>query len=216
MNPSSVTNTEGQGPTGQITLVFTDVKESVKMWENDSKAMAEGIKLQHACMRTGICKHDGFEVKTEGEAFMIAFKSAKDAVAFCLKTQEDLLDIRYSNNLLTQEPARHETDNSGTTIWNGPRVAMGVHTGTPASELDPTTNRTDYFGKMVNEAARIGGQANGGQIKVSKATLDQIGDLESLGNPTTKNLGPVSLKGISESIVIHEVVSERLRNRVFE
>lgn len=64
------------------------------------------------------------------------------------------------------------TDNNSSTsstgnkvlLYRGLRVRMGIHTGTPLHQLDPVTGRMDYFGQMVNRAARVAGIAQGGQI----------------------------------------------------
>ncbi|KAJ8581476.1 hypothetical protein M405DRAFT_868645 [Rhizopogon salebrosus TDB-379] len=51
---------------------------------------------------------------------------------------------------------------------------MGVHCGTPKCESDPSTGRMDYFGPMVIRAARISGNAAGGQIMCSAAVVREI------------------------------------------
>lgn len=38
-------------------------------------------------MRTGIAAHGGYEINTEGDAFLVAFTSVVDAVLFCMETQ---------------------------------------------------------------------------------------------------------------------------------
>ncbi|KAL8955018.1 MAG: hypothetical protein Q9193_006957 [Seirophora villosa] len=51
---------------------------------------------------------------------------------------------------------------------------MGIHWGRPVCEPDPITRRMDYFGPMVNRAARISGAADGGQIYVSSDFIAEI------------------------------------------
>lgn len=46
-------------------------------------------------------------------------------------------------------------DEKGNTIYRGLRVRMGIHYGKPECKLDPVTGRMDYFGGMVNRAARV-------------------------------------------------------------
>ena len=67
-------------PQGTVCLVFTDVESSTSIWENKPEAMAFALSLHDAMFRRLIQKHRGYEVKTEGDAFMIAFASVVDAL----------------------------------------------------------------------------------------------------------------------------------------
>jgi adenylate cyclase len=55
------------------------------------------------------------------------------------------------------ENAREEFGDSGKVIFRGLRVRMGIHIGKPECRQDAVTGRMDYFGGMVNRAARIAG-----------------------------------------------------------
>ena len=109
---------------------------------------------------------------------MVAFQNAENALAWCLDTQEALLDTEWPEDILDHPsgavvlmPAsvtKEATANEGSkathniTISNGGgkseslpylfrglRVRMGIHTGLPQAEYNPRTNSVDYFGPMV-------------------------------------------------------------------
>ena len=67
---SSAKNTT-EPPEGQVTLVFTDVQSSTLQWEHRPDAMAKSLAIHNTMMRNLIAKHQGYEVKTEGDAFMV-------------------------------------------------------------------------------------------------------------------------------------------------
>ena len=81
-------------PEGDVTLVFTDIQGSTVQWESDPDTMAHNLGLHNACMRELLRKHDGYEVKTEGDAFMCAFSDPMQAVRFCMDGQLQLLRQR--------------------------------------------------------------------------------------------------------------------------
>ena len=68
------------------------------------------------------------------------------------------------------------------------RVRIGLHTGEAIKEGE------DFFGKHVNLAARIAGQAQGGEILVSSLLQELI---ESAGEFTFGEPRQVELKGLS-------------------
>ena len=76
-------------PIGEVTLVFTDVEGSTALWEAAPVEMREALELHDQLMRRTIDEYQGYEVKTEGDAFMVAFQHPKDALAWCLAVQND-------------------------------------------------------------------------------------------------------------------------------
>ena len=93
-------------------------------------------------MRAQVAAHAGFEVKSEGDGFMLAFKSAIDGLRCAIGVQRALAE----RNASAAEPIR---------------VRIGLHTGEAIRDQD------DFFGLHVNLAARVGSAASGGEILVS-------------------------------------------------
>eukprot|EP00668_Euglena_longa_P009995 GGOE01012113.1.p1 GENE.GGOE01012113.1~~GGOE01012113.1.p1 ORF type:complete len:747 (-),score=177.63 GGOE01012113.1:1039-3048(-) len=163
-----------QGPRGTVTLLFTDIQSSTVLWETDEECMEEALALHDHVFRTALQMHNGFEVKTEGDAFMCAFGSVADCARFCVAVQHQLMEVKWPKSLYCNVPARIEDDGMGNIIWKGLRVRMGFHTGEPSAQENPLTQRTDYFGKDVNYAARISGAGAGGQIVLSSASVREL------------------------------------------
>ena len=158
-----------EAPAGTVTLVFTDIQGSTALWEHLGEGFKALLDQHNALFRAAIAEFGGYEVKTEGDAFMVAFQEAASAVAMCLTMQERLQEAEWPESLNDEAVA----DFAGTTedgCFRGLRVRMGVHTGTPNCQPDPVTGRMDYFGRMVNRAARVGGVGHGGQLIINKTT----------------------------------------------
>ncbi|KAJ1873743.1 cysteinyl-tRNA synthetase [Coemansia sp. RSA 990] len=183
-------------PVGEVALVFTDVKNSTVQWETNPVAMRSAIKVHNGIMRRMLRSIGGYEVKTEGDAFMVSFPTVASALHWCLAVQMTFLTADWPQEILDSphgcpiywppdDDAGNDTirarksSNFGEgdgrhLIYRGLRVRMGVHFGNPVSEEDPITRRMDYFGPMVNRAARISGAADGGQVYVSQDVMDEV------------------------------------------
>src|SRR5690606_3378046 len=168
--------TDGPPPTGTVCIIFTDVQDSTRLWESNISAMAESIKIHNDIIRKLLRQYEGNEVKTEGDAFMCAFSDTRKAVEFSLQVQVQLLSGNWPEEILMMDSARIEKDADGTVLFRGLRVRMGIHVGEPIIEQDPVTGRVDYFGPVVNRAARVENQAQGGQIVISSAVWAEIED----------------------------------------
>ncbi|KAJ3104308.1 cysteinyl-tRNA synthetase [Phlyctochytrium planicorne] len=198
-----------QPPTGRIALVFTDIKNSTALWENYPNAMRNAIKLHNSIMRKLLLSCGGYEVKTEGDAFMVSFQDIVGAVEWCMRAQLELRTIDWPKEILgcpdgaeiswwRNNHNEHIEEYTGSpheskvTLFRGLWVRMGIHFGSPLCEVDPVTGRMDYYGPVVNRSARVSSVSQGGQILVSydamKEIQTRIGYRTSL---TPQNLSPV-------------------------
>lgn len=160
-------------PTGHIALVFTDIRNSTYLW-NVNPGTHTAIRMHHSLLRRQLRFCSGYEVKTEGDSFMCSFPSTLYALWWCLTVQQQLLQEDWPLEILECSDGRPMYDANQRLIARGLSVRMGIHCGSPLCELDPTTHRMDYFGPMVNRAARIEGSALGGEIRVSVDVMREI------------------------------------------
>lgn len=166
---------EVPAPTGLISIVFTDIKNSTQLWETYPEAMRTAIKLHNEVMRRQLRLIGGFEVKTEGDAFMVSFPTATSALLWCFAVQMQLLTVNWPPELLNSVSCQPVLDRDNKLIFRGLSVRMGIHWGEPlAAEPDPVTRRMDYYGPMVNKSNRISAVADGGQITVSSDFISEI------------------------------------------
>ncbi len=188
-----------QAPTGWVTIVFTDIQGSTGLWERLGDAFHPVLEVHDATVRACIASHGGYEVKTEGDSFMIAFTSVSAAVRFCLASQDALHNADWPAQVL------------GDPVFRGPRVRMGVHVGDPLCRPDPVTGRMDYYGRMVNRAARIGAAGHGGQIVLSSAAYAAMGAVDAV----VTDLGWHALKGFEGRERLWQLTPRRLAQHIF-
>lgn len=176
-------------PVGEVAMIFTDIKNSTLLWETHPVAMRSAIKIHNGIMRRQLRSIGGYEVKTEGDAFMVCFPTTTSALLWCFTVQTQLLVADWPQEILESNDGRDIYDHkSGELLYRGISVRMGMHWGSPVCEVDPITRRMDYFGPMVNRAARISGVADGGQITISADVVRDIDLLDQLHLQYTENV----------------------------
>ncbi|MCL4729074.1 MAG: hypothetical protein KJ044_01385 [Planctomycetes bacterium] len=183
------------GPQGTVTLVFTDVQDSSRLWEQHGRMFEPVLALHNRILREQIAAHGGYEVKTEGDAFMVAFADAGAALRFCADTQRALARAPWP------QPA------------GGVQVRMGMHTGEPIVSTDPATGRTDYFGPVVNRAARVAAAGRGGQVLLSETAWRVSG--AALSGLACSELGEHRLRGLEQPERLFQVLPPELAQREF-
>lgn len=191
-----------------MTIAFSDVQQSTYQWEQFPDSMSEAMEIHNQVLREKLQITGGYEVKTEGDSFMVAFRTPVTAVWWCLFCQEALMNANWPPNLLNSPFAREEYDEAGNLIFRGLRVRMGAHMGKPECRIDQLTRRMDYYGGMVNRSARVAGIAHGGQIfvsgKVWEACVREVDDV------VVEYLGEHFLKGLKSSENIVQILPKRL------
>jgi predicted ATPase/class 3 adenylate cyclase len=124
-------------PSGTVTFLLSDVEGSTRQWAADPEAMSASLKVHDQLLREVIESRGGYVFTTAGDSFAAAFGRASDAVAAAQAAQAAL----------------------GSASWPGPelRVRIGLHLGEAEERGD------DYFGPVVNTAARVEAAGHGGQ-----------------------------------------------------
>jgi hypothetical protein len=145
-------------PTGTITFLFTDVEGSTRLLHEHGEAYAALLLEHRRVLREVFARHEGVEVDTEGDAFFVAFPSARKAVAAAGEAQQ----------ALDQGPLR---------------VRMGLHTG-EAQVADGTYVGLDVHRAARIAAAGHGGQV---LLSAATSALVEI-DLRDLGTHRLKDL----------------------------
>lgn len=131
-----------------VSFLFADVEGSTRLWEQDRRAMAASLQLHDSILRDVVARSGGYVFSTAGDSFSVAFATPHEAVAAAVEAQTELAKAD----------------------WPGPaiRVRMGIHTG------DAEVRDGDYFGPVLNRAARLETAGSGGQILVSAATAELL------------------------------------------
>jgi class 3 adenylate cyclase len=143
-------------PDGKLVVMFSDIEASTALNERiGDRAWVKLIGSHDRLVRRLVKAHDGHVVKSQGDGFMVAFADPAAAVSCAVAMQRALeRDAKR---------ARH----------NSIRVRIGIHMGKSVLRGD------DVFGRNVAMAARVAGQADGGEILVSESVRTAVGDQQS-------------------------------------
>ena len=155
-----------QPPSGEVTIVFTDIKASSQIWGELPEEMREALYVHNKVVRLCIEACRGYEVKTIGDSFMVAFDNPSNGLEFGVMVQLRLFEATWPSPLSLFTPTFKAAG-----VWNGVRVRIGIHHGFVNAEPNMTPGRVDYLGPTVNTAARLEGMADPGGIAISKTTL---------------------------------------------
>jgi class 3 adenylate cyclase len=166
-------------PDGTVTLMFSDIEDSTVLTERlGDQAWQELLRRHNGLIREQIKAHDGFEVKTMGDGFMVAFQSAKKGLDCAIAIQRAF----HGHN-----------DEHGEHV----KVRIGLHAGEAIKDGD------DFYGKNVIMASRVAGKAVGGEILVSSLLRSLVES--SVGAGTFTESRDVELKGLSGTHTVFSV-----------
>ena len=142
----------GEPTTVHATFVFADIAGFTALTEAHGDQDAAALVADFCrAVRAELPASGGSEVKTIGDAVMLAIPDPAGAI---------LLGLRITHELMRGHGA--------------PAVRVGLHHG-PAIEREG-----DYFGAAVNLAARVSGEASGGEVLLTGQTAALAPELEGV------------------------------------
>ena len=171
--------------------------------------MSEAMTIHDDLLRALMDKHTGYEVKQNGDGFMIVFQSATSALNYCLDVQVQLQNQDWPSGLLEMKAARpvveagEDSDDVAkdeVVLWSGLRLRLSAHFGEPVCKYNEVIDRMDYLGPVVNRAARFVSVCEGGQIVVSEEFLSELMQVSEGGGG---NKGPL-YKGSEATLPTNE------------
>jgi predicted ATPase/class 3 adenylate cyclase len=137
-------------PSGLVTFLMTDIEGSTRLFTQLGEAYPPLLERHNQIIREAVARHEGVEVKTEGDAFLVAFSDASRGVAAAVDAQRALAaeDWPFDTPIL---------------------VRMAVHAG------DATPSGGDYVSIALHACARFLSTAHGGQIVASQVVQELVG-----------------------------------------
>lgn len=147
---------------GQMTLLFTDLRDSTSLYREIGDAVAFGTVMNHFdVLREQVAAESGAIVKTLGDAIMGVFPRPAPAIRAAMRAQAALAWPPTGGRPL--------------------RLKAGVHTG-PCIAVT-LNDRLDYFGSNVNIAARLEPLSTGADCVISTDVRLDPEVAEMLDNP---------------------------------
>ena len=84
-------------PTGTVTLLFTDIESSTRLLQNLGQSYSHVLSECRHLLRASFNRCQGHEVDTQGDAFLVAFARATDALFAAVDAQRALATHPWSN-----------------------------------------------------------------------------------------------------------------------
>jgi len=164
-------------------VMFTDLVGYSSLTQKNERLALELLEEHRRIVRPIVARHNGREIKTIGDAFLIEFGSALEAAECAVEVQRSLRDYNQQAN-----SARRV------------HIRIGIHLG------DVLQRKSDVLGDAVNIASRIETLAEADGICISEQVFDQVRN--KLDCPI-ENLGSRQLKNIDYPIDVHRILWER-------
>src|SRR5271165_6013608 len=165
-------------------IMFTDMVGFTALSQRNESLALEILEKHRNILRSVFSKYGGREVKTIGDAFLVEFDSALEAVRSALEMQQSLRVFDEEQPLNSRVPVR-----------------IGIHVG------DVVQSDQDVYGDAVNIASRIEPLAEPGGICITQQVYDQVNNkleiqLTSIGKRVLKNVEtPIEIYMVSSHAI---------------
>jgi adenylate cyclase len=160
--------------------MFTDMVGYTALGQRNESLSLALVEEQRKIIRSTLARHSGREVKTMGDAFLVEFPSALDALRCAYDIQRSVREFNISQ---PEEGRIH--------------LRVGIHLG------DVIEAQGDISGDAVNVASRIESLAEDGGICVTRQVFDQIQNKFEL---PMASLGLKPLKNVNAPVEVYKIV----------
>jgi len=160
--------------------MFTDMIGYTSLGQKNESLSLALVDEHRKIIRPILVRHEGREVKTMGDAFMVEFSNVLDAVRCAYDIQRA---VREFNIGLPQEKRV--------------QLRIGVHVG------DVVEVQGDISGDAVNLASRIEPLAEGGGVCITRQVFDQVHNKLEL---PMESIGARSLKNVDMPVEVYKLV----------
>jgi len=131
------------------TFLFSDLRDYTRFVEQHGDAAAATLITDYRrIVRTEVAKHEGAEVKTEGDSFYVVFNTTGSAVSCAAAV------LREADRYSRERPDRPM------------RIGAGIHAG------EPVPHEGQFVGTAVIVAARLAQNATAGELLVTSMDAD--------------------------------------------
>jgi predicted ATPase len=130
---------------------MTDIEGSTRLWQEHPEGMQDALSAHDRLLETAVKAAGGYVVKHTGDGIFAVFDRAEPAVAASIEVQQ-LFNV------------------DGFSGVGRMAVRMAIHTG------EATERQGDYFGLAASRVARLLAAGHGGQVLVSAATREVLGE----------------------------------------
>ena len=161
-------------------IMFTDMVGYTALGQRNEPLSLALVEQQRSLVRPVLARHNGREVKTMGDAFLVEFPNALDAVRCAYDIQRATREFNLS---LSGEKRIH--------------LRIGLHLG------DVVDSEGDISGDAVNVASRIEPLAEDGGVCLSRQVYDLV---QRKVDFQLSFLGSRSLKNVMEPVEVYRIV----------
>lgn len=161
-------------------IMFTDMVGYTRAAQSNEALTLELLQEHRSLLRPLFSAHGGTEVKTIGDAFLVEFKSALEALLCAVEIQKAL----QKRNSQVPELRRLQ-------------LRVGIHVG------DVIHGSGDVYGDAVNVASRIEPLAEPGGICISQQVYDNVRNKTDL---RVESMGEVELRNVELPMRVYKVL----------
>ncbi len=161
-------------------IMFTDLVGYTELGQRDESLSLAIVKEQRKLLRPVFLRHNGREVKTMGDAFLVEFPNALDAVRCAYDVQRVTREFNFS-------------------MPNGKKIRMrvGLHLG------DVVGHQGDISGDAVNIASRIVSLADDGGVCLTRQVYDHVYNKFEV---RMRSVGAKALKNVTSPVEVYNMM----------